>query len=180
MKKNLYLIALVPPQDICDEIRQMKEFIRQNFKAAHALKLPPHITVQQPFFVDELDESILLKSLHEVSLKTLPFFVCLKNFNRFPPRVIFVAVENKKPIAEFHQKLQGLLPDQLFKNPVQRQGSIHPHVTLATRDLDAENFFLAKEYFQNQHYEAVFEVKNFTLFKHDGKNWKVLKTYPLI
>lgn len=93
MNKHLYLIALLPPKEILNEIRLLKEEIKAGFAVSHALKLPAHITLQRPFRVYEEKEKELVGNLSGFSGNHEAFLVELQGFGTFPPRVIFVKMK---------------------------------------------------------------------------------------
>lgn len=179
MKKTLFLIAIVPPADICEDVRHMKELMKARFQASHAIKLPAHITVQRPFFVEENQADFLDFQLQKFAEFQKEFLVKMRDFGSFPPRVVFVAIENHEPLIYFNQQLQVALPDEVFQNTKERQLSIHPHITLATRDLHQNNYQEAFQFFKAKHYRNRFTANQFTLFRHDGKIWHRFREYFL-
>lgn len=169
--KSLYLIALLPPKEICEEIKAFKEEMKDRFNAKHALKLPAHITLQRPFWIEPQNEKALKQNLHHFAKNQNPIKIKLNGFGNFPPRVIFVKIENHKEMIQMQSELQKTLPPYIFQNINQRQTKIHPHITLATRDLQESVFPIAWNVFQNRKYAASFTIDNVVLFKHTGKIW---------
>lgn len=169
--KYLYLVALVPPQEILRDVQKIKEEFKSRFSASHALKLPGHITLQMPFWVTEVKESKLIKNLNEFSKNQSSFYVNLDGFGSFPPRVIFLRISSFDAIIQLQSRLQTALPTSLFAHPNQRQTKIHPHLTVATRDLQENIFPQAWSEFKNRVYQASFKAQDLILFKHTGKVW---------
>lgn len=172
--KPLFFAALVPPPMVKQEVKEIKLEIKDKFGAAHALKLPAHVTLIPPLRLEKEQEEPFLKALENVVEKQFPFPVKLKDFGHFGQRVIFLKVVDHKPVKELHQRLlqaiNGFLP--LVKNQ-----NLHPHVTLATRDLSRENFYSAWQEMKDRKYEAQFVAAALTLFKNDGKSWNLFKIF---
>jgi len=79
-KAPLFFVALLPPEDLQREISAFKKHIANTWGACHALKSPPHITLQPPFDWPENElaslknaSPILLPSKHpsQLTSKTL-------------------------------------------------------------------------------------------------------------
>ncbi|MBK5214465.1 MAG: 2'-5' RNA ligase family protein [Flavobacteriaceae bacterium] len=177
MTRALYLIALVPPEEIRIDIKLFKEEMKSRFGAAHALKLPAHITLQMPFWMERDNEIILKEQLHALADAQKPFPVQLDGFGCFAPCVIFVGVANPAPIVMLHSQLQQTFPSELFVKGHEQHAEIHPHLTIATRDLDKKDFPMAWEVFRSRHYAASFIAQDFSLFKHNGKIWETAQTF---
>src|SRR5690554_1941213 len=75
-RKHLYLIALVPPQTVLDDVLEFKNELKSQFGASHALKLPGHITLQMPFWMHENHRPTLMANLETFSKeqKSFPIF----------------------------------------------------------------------------------------------------------
>jgi 2'-5' RNA ligase len=172
---KLYFLALIPPDDVERQIRQFKIEMRENFDAKHALKLPAHITLQPPFWMFEEKEPELLEALEQFATQETKFQVQLEGFGCFSPHVIFVKVKNYDPVLALHGNLLAALKEiiQKEKNP-----PIHPHLTIASRDLKKHMFEPAWKDFRNRSFVAEFQAKSIFLLKHNGKTWDVLKEQP--
>ena len=172
LSKALYFVALVPPSAIEEEVLVMKMEIKKRFGAAHALKLPAHITLIPPIWLEREQEfANVLQSVAEEQL-VLP--VKLKNFGHFGQRVIYINVEDHEPIQELHQLLSRSLAKFL---PEGKNANLQPHITVATRDLTREKFQMAWEEFRNRFYHTEFGATALTLFKHNGKTWDIIKAF---
>lgn len=166
---NLYFIALIPPEEVREEIRHLKEEIRERFGAEHALKLPAHITLIPPFKLEKERELQLLQSLEVFAATKKPFHLWLSGFGNFPPRVLYVDVKENDMINNLHLDLRKNLstfPEITYEK------EFHPHVTLATRDLEESLFPAAKKFLATKDYETRFEVDSITLLKHKDREWE--------
>lgn len=173
---NLYFIALLPPQKLSDEVRQIKEEIRKKYRAKHALKLPAHITLQPPFPLKDIEEEDLIRSLRKFAENQSKFEVNLNGFGAFPPRVIFIDISNPKPVKALYKELNRIMK-QFVPEEDQSKRELHPHMTLATRDLYRKNFKDAWEDFQKREFSATFLATKLCLFKHNGKTWDVYREF---
>lgn len=173
--KALYFVALLPPSAIREEILKMKLNIKEKFGVAHALKLPAHITLIPPVWLKKEQEMTFFNAIHETTQRHGEFEVELKGFGHFGKKVIFIEVVNHEPVKELHQKLLHFLKDFL---PEDEKRNLHPHVTLATRDLK-EKFSEVWTEISNHHCHSVFTADSVTLFRHNGKSWDVMGEFPL-
>jgi 2'-5' RNA ligase len=172
--KALYFAAIVPSSEVKEKVKKIKLEIKEQFEAAHALKLPAHITLLPPVPLAEEQEKAFLGTLKELSGKQPAFPVKLRGFGHFKQRTLFINVEDHGPFQRLHenllQKATNFLPPKLSEN-------LHPHVTLATRDLDYKKFPKVWQAFKNRDFSAEFKAEAFTLFKHNEKTWDILENF---
>lgn len=175
--KSLYFIAVLPPEEIRDEIKSIKEEIKQKFDVKHALKLPAHITLQIPFRLVQEEEQNIISAIQNFIKTQAAFKTKLKNFNHFSNKVIFIPVSEPENFKLMHEKLQhSLLAVHEFKqNEIATK--IHPHITLATRDLKRKKFPEIWKELEDRNFFAEFEVNSLVLFKHNGKVWQISKEF---
>ncbi|TVR29834.1 MAG: 2'-5' RNA ligase family protein [Balneolaceae bacterium] len=178
MDKQLYLIALIPPKQIGDRVHALKEEMKARFNAKHALKAPPHITLQMPFRLDDEGELNTIKQLNRFASEQKPFSIVLNGFDAFEPRVIFVKIENQRPIKELHLRLKRVLIEDLSFPQKKVINELHPHMTIATRDLTESNFYTAWSEFKSRPFEGNFRADSISLLNHNGKNWDIYKSFP--
>ena len=174
---NLYLIALIPHIELREQIKALKEEIKERFNTAHALKSPAHITLQMPFKRSKKDEPYLINTLQEFAAYQKIFMVKLAGFDCFSPKVIFVKVIDHEPIISVHTQLKKVLTDKMeFKENGITQ-NIHPHMTIASGDLSTEAFSRAWGEFEKREFEASFLTKSLFLLKHNGKFWEIYREF---
>ncbi len=178
MNKQLYLIALVPSGNLREEVRKLKLEMSRRFNASHALKAPAHITLQMPFRRDESLESILTDELQRFASARQTFNVEVNGFDSFPPRVIFLRIVNHAPVVELHAKLNKHLKHNLNFTHNELNDEIHPHITIATRDLSKKMYRKAWPEFQKRSFEASFTADHLHLLKHNGKRWELFNEFP--
>ena len=177
-EKSLYLIALVPDEDLRAGIRSLKEEMKRRFGASHALKSPAHITLQMPFRRPSSFEPELCQSLESLANRQGVFELPLKGFDCFPPRVLFVKVQNQQAVQSLHSQLQKVLKETFGFSEQELGFRFHPHMTIATRDLTQEAFRKAWPEFADRTFEAIFQVKSLFLLKHNGKTWDCHREFP--
>ena len=177
-KKKRYFIALVPESPLRDTVDDFKREIKDRFGAAHALKSPAHITLQMPFHWLESEEHLLEKCLREFAARQASLRVHLNGFDCFAPRVIFVKVEDHLPLQQLQYDLKEELVSRLgFPDP-RPDPKFHPHMTIATRDLNVSDFQGAWEAFQSRRFRASFHTHSLFLLKHNGKTWDLFMEFP--
>ena len=176
ISKALYFAALLPPPKLKEEIRKLKLEIKGKVGASHALKLPAHITLLPPFKMESHGENGLFETLGSVSSEFNVFEVELDGFGSFGQRVIFISVINPEKITLLHRELLQATQTITGANP---EGSFHPHITLATRDLGPRDFRIVWQEYKDRTYSSNFTATAITLFKHNGKTWDILKEFPL-
>ncbi|UGU14532.1 2'-5' RNA ligase family protein [Sinomicrobium kalidii] len=177
MDKDLYFIAIVPPEDIRQRVRRLKEEVKERFGAKHALKSPAHITLQMPFKRIAAEESQIINALEGFARLQRPFPVMLSGFDCFSPRVIFVKVEDHAPIVELHAGLQRVLTGKLGFTGREITRRFHPHMTIATRDLPEIVFRKAWPEYEMREFGASFIAGSICLLKHNGKYWEIYREF---
>lgn len=176
--KELYFIAIIPGDDIRGQIKLLKEEMSERFGAKHALKSPAHITLQMPFRKEDSEEGDIIGVLEQASEPITPFEIELNGFDCFSPRVLFVKVMNHEPIIRLHEHLKPFLKDKIGLEEKQIMNRIHPHMTIATRDLTEAAFHSAWPEFSSREFGASFTAKSIFLLKHNGKFWDIYREFP--
>lgn len=147
----------------------------EKYNSSASLKLPAHVTILPPFSIMEEKEEQLVDFLQNKIEGFQPFNVHLVDFGCFKPRVIYIKVEQNQLL----QKLYILLNNEqnlFFETDEKSQSKFHPHITIAFRDLSKEQFKEACNYYSNREFFSNFNVESICFFKHNGKNWDILKT----
>lgn len=172
---NLYLIAILPPEDIRIEIQYLKEEMKERFGAEHALKLPAHITLISPFKIKAEREFQLLQNLEVFATTRKPFHLRLSGFGNFDHRVLFVEVVEKQRMVDLREDLYKNL---LVIPGIPQEKDFYPHMTIATRDLQETLFPAAREFLSSKDYESRFEVHGLSLLRHNGNEWETFMDFP--
>ncbi|WPP51184.1 2'-5' RNA ligase family protein [Catalinimonas niigatensis] len=177
---HLYFIALVPHYELREEIKRLKEEMKERFNAGHALKSPAHITLQLPFKRSTDNEQQIIHVLSHFASRQTPFLVELSDFACFAPRVIFVNIKNPQPIIDLHVQLKELLVSTLGFEQKEISQEVHPHMTIATRDLDKAAFKEAWAEFLHRIFKTTFTVESIFLLKHNGRQWDIYREFSLL
>lgn len=169
--KDLFFIGVLPPVEIGKKIDLFKVEMSERYQAKHALKLPAHITLQIPFRIMREQENDLISCLGSFAEGECPFEVKLSGFGCFSPRVIYVKIADPEPWVKIQKGLQKILGKTFPEIGLESKSSFHPHVTIASRDLDKKKFPKAWQDFKERKFNQNFFVGSFWLFKHNGKSW---------
>ena len=175
---DLYFIALVPHGELREEIRKIKERMKAEYGAEHALKSPAHITLQMPFKRSSEDETLMSEALRRFVTGEKSFTVDLDGFGAFAPRVIFIKISEPEPVRALHSRLKEVLMTELHFSPAEIMKDVQPHITVATRDLTKEAFSEAWPGIRDEEFVASFDVHSIFLLKHNGRNWDILEEFP--
>lgn len=168
-------VALVPQNSLLQKLSRIKESFAETYGARHALKLPPHLTLIPPFKIKKENVPALLSNLHQTVAKTENFDLDLNGFDAFAPRVIFIKVENSNPVMRLYDHIYTLAGDLL---PTKPERQLHPHITIATRDLSVQAFNKSFPVLKKKEFRATFPVHSIFLFSHSGRNWEILAEIP--
>ena len=178
-RKRLYMFAIVPPADLSDRIISIKKEFAEAYNCKAALKAPVHITLHPPYKECEDHEAKARKILSNW-LGLLPRFTLnIRDFEAFHSNgVIFLNVEKNDDLIQLHaglaKRMTNLLSPQIKDNQ-----PYHPHITIGYRDIPKELFAQAVEDFQSRRFEACFEVESAHFWRHNGKIWETIATFPL-
>jgi 2'-5' RNA ligase len=177
---SLYFIALIPHNEIREQIKAFKLEIEARYRAKHALKLPAHITLKMPFNLKKEEEPLLIKSLQELADRIPVFDVELSGFDYFKSGVIFVKCIDHASIIAVHKQHETVFAERMGIQKNEDPSRFYPHMTIATRDLSPEFFDKAWAEFKNRKYYASFEAESFFLFKHNGKTWDIHREFCFV
>lgn len=180
--KRLFFIALLPPQEIQDHVTEIKEYFAKHYNSRHALKSPPHVTLQPPFEWPPELLTVLQDCLREFAgephRSSIP--ITLSGFGAFPPRVIYINVLKTPELLSIQKDLMARLEEVLeIVDPVSKRRPFSPHMTVAFKDLTKENFRKAWEEFKGRSLHFEFTVPQLTLLIHNGDRWEIDSEFPL-
>jgi 2'-5' RNA ligase len=177
--QSRFFIALLPPQVMQDQAKEIQQYCADRYHSYAAQKSPPHITLQPPFEWKLADLPRLEQHLHAFTASQAPFSITLDGFAAFSPRVIFIDVQRSPDLFNLQATLAGVLKDTLGIADRQSKYPFTPHMTVAFRDLTPENFNLAWQEFQGRSLHFTWQATDLTLLIHTGQQWIVHRTLPL-
>lgn len=171
-EKQLYFVAIIPPEPIYAQVVSFKEDMAQRFGSKAALKSPPHITLHMPFRFREDREQDLIATLERAMTDFQPFELVHQGFAAFEPRVIYVDVNDSEPLHAFRAHVVSAMRQQLkLLNADYKDRPFNPHMTIAFRDLKKPAFFQAWADYQAKPFQASWMVQELVLLKHTGTKW---------
>ncbi|WP_240154977.1 2'-5' RNA ligase family protein [Chitinophaga sp. Cy-1792] len=179
---KIYFIALLPTAEVGKEIIKIKQEFAEQYGPLYALKVLPHITLQVPFTADPALEKAFCDELTEFAKTQAPFEVSLNGFGTFPNkqnRVLFINVEKSETMSAMHRQLINFLRKEFGFSTMLARTGFTPHVTVAFKDLDDDQFNKAWPEYENKEYTASFKVNNLYFLRHNGKSWEVLQKCKL-
>jgi len=175
MSSAMYYIAIVTPADINKQVQKWKQYMKDNYGCAVALKSPAHITLIPPFWNKTEFEKDLKEFIRSYASGSKSFPLRLNNFGSFKPRVIFIQVDESDDLSNLKTGLEISLSQHRL--PIKKDDRpYHPHMTIANRDLLKKDFAEAWEHFQHLSYDATFKADGISLLKHNGSNWDIIYT----
>lgn len=173
---QLYFIAIILPQYLDDKILAYKNFMLEKFNCKVGLKSPAHITIVPPFRMDQNKEADLLKAVKNITINFSSFSIATKNFSAFAPKTIFIDVEPNENLNHL-KNLSGNYFSQHPEYLIQLdQRPFHPHITIATRDIDKKDFKEARSFFINKIFKEEWLATGLSVLKHNQKKWDVIHT----
>jgi 2'-5' RNA ligase len=172
------MFAIMPPDELALAIdKERKEFARK-YNFIKALKPPVHMTLYEPFkLADEIESG--LGAIRNLIARQKTFVVNLYDFNffvKFPKPVIFIDVERTDALSLLQKELLKMVNSIRGKKSI--LNSFNPHFTICYREDISPGLFneIREEYIQ-KHFSASFVCNAIYLWKHNGANWQVQKTF---
>ncbi|NEP07988.1 MULTISPECIES: 2'-5' RNA ligase family protein [Okeania] len=179
LSKRLLFVALVPPENIQNQVTEIKEYFAREYNSSHALKSVPHITLQPPFKWPTENLALLQESLETFVQNCSAFPITLSGFAAFPPRVIYINVVKTPELLKIQKDLIGFTETTLgIVHPASKTRPFSPHVTVAFRDLTKQNFRAAWLEFRERSLDFEFTASQLTLLIHNGKRWDICNEFP--
>ena len=188
-EKRLYFIGILTPPTLAERVNTIKEELAERFQSRHALKVPSHITLQEPFSLSPPDEAKIKDILAKFFQKFDPVPITCKGFGAFAKRskpVIFIHVSENPSLGKLRNELRLFLRKHSFVKehnetiqPSDHSSIFLPHITVANRDLSKENFRFAWPEFSMRTFDEEFLAKNVHLLRHNGKIWDAIAGFAL-
>ncbi|KQM77216.1 hypothetical protein ASE74_18375 [Pedobacter sp. Leaf216] len=174
--ENLYLVCLIPPASIVEDIDEMRIYISEKFKVYESLKRPAHITLYPPVKLSSLEaEKRFFKALEDAAYG-IPFTQVLRNFSSFHEKTFYLDVEQNEGLMKLEKQItKELQPLKLIEN----KEKFNPHLTLAFRDVKLPVFQQLLAEFKDRKFKREFQVSSFSVYKHQDKRWQPFKEFAL-
>lgn len=179
----MYMFAFMPPETKALEIHNHRLGFAEDYSFTRALKPPVHITLLDPFFVDN-DIAPLFEdkmySLLDWAEQQSNFPIELQDFGFFEnPQSPVVYINVRKNIKL--NALRNSFLNQMRKHYgfVIPKNTYKPHITIGSRDVTPEAFPWIKADYSKRSFKDSFDCNAFYLWKHNGHNWEVIQEFAL-
>lgn len=175
--KDLFFVAVIPPDPIFKEISTFKEELKEEFGIKASLKSPPHITLHMPFRAKREKIQTIEQDLKVILGIQEPFSIDLIGFSSFEPKVIFVDVKANEKLEGIQKSIKAGLKRNNILNANYKDLPFKPHITLAFRDLKKPMFPKVWDRFEHREYHRGFICESVALLKHDGHRWNIFSEF---
>ncbi len=170
----MYFFAILCPGELNHKIQPFKLWMKEHYGTAAALKSPAHITMIQPFWLEETREENLAQTFQLFKSDMDELEIQLDGFSHFGKKVLFVKVKEDPALEELkHQAENHFLLS--FSDRIKKDDRpFHPHVTIATRDLKPGDFDKAWLHFSEKIFKESFRARAISLLKLVDGKWKMI------
>jgi 2'-5' RNA ligase len=173
MTGPLKLIAILPPKEISEIVREEQQMIAERWGPKHAMRTPPHLTIIPPLAVNANSFNTIKQIATEIAATNSSFSLQLKGYGAFKPRVVYInpiiPTELQLLYRQWRDALETEIPELLDRYP---DRPYHPHLTLAHRDVYAEQFSSIWRHYQSKSFDASFDVDSFWILHHGRDGWE--------
>ena len=172
--ENLFLVCLVPPVSVTEDIDEIRTYISEKFNVHESLKRPAHITLYPPVKLSAYDaEKRFFNALADAAFSQ-PFTQVLRNFNSFLEHTFYLDVEQNEGLVSLEKQItKALQPLKL----IAKKEKFNPHLTLAFRDVKPPIFKQISAEFKDRKFKREFQVSSFYVYKHMDKRWQPFKEF---
>lgn len=169
--ENLFLVCLIPPASIVEDIVEIRKAISSEFNVHESLKRPVHITLYNPVKItSKAEEQHFFDALEQASYAE-PFTQTVKNFDAFAEHTFYIAVEQTVGIVNLEKEIRTHLKP-LKLSSKNDNFKFTPHLTLAFRDVTPTVFRQISTAFKDKKFKREFMVSGFSIYKHIDKKWQ--------
>jgi len=174
--ENLFLVCLVPPVSVVEDVDEIRNYISDKFNVHESLKRPAHITLYPPVKLSSQEAERKFFNALEAASYLKAFSQVLKNFNAFPEHTFYIDVEQNEGIMNLEKQIRKeLLPLKLLNKS--SGNKFNPHLTLAYRDIKPPVFKEILIDFKDRKFKREFQVSSFSVYKHIDKRWQPYKEF---
>ncbi|MFD2286567.1 hypothetical protein GJU39_16710 [Pedobacter petrophilus] len=174
--ENLFLICLIPPASIVEDVDKIRNYIADEFKVYESLKRPAHITLIAPLKITSGATEKRFFSALSTAVFSDAFTQVLSHFNAFPPHTFYLNVEQNRGIMSLQSEIKKALNP--LKLDSQRDNfKFTPHLTLAFKDVKPPVFESIIKAFKDRKFKRAFTVSGFSVYKHIDKKWQPYKEF---
>ena len=171
-------MALVLPHALDEKIKPLKQKMFDRYRSRTGLKSPAHITMVPPFWMEPQHEAGLKEAMDALGKKVQPFDLTTNGLSTFAPRTIFIAVAENASLHALKKESDTYWQGYAQWGVRTDNRPFHPHITIATRDLQRAHFFDAWPQFEKTPWEESWEAASLSLLRHNGACWEVVHSAP--
>lgn len=168
-----YFLALLCPLHTDKRVSRYKQWMKEQFSCTVAMKSPAHITIIPPFWWPEEKEPELMALLDGFSFEETAVTTLLDGFSHFDKRTLFIGVKPPALLDRFHRQALAYFGTALGAVIQKDKRPFHPHVTIATRDMQPAQFDKAWEKLKHEKFSDSFSVTALSLLKLSPGKWEV-------
>ncbi|HYM20390.1 MAG TPA: 2'-5' RNA ligase family protein [Candidatus Kapabacteria bacterium] len=174
-RPGIYFFAIVPPEPVYGNIREIQEYVEKEYRTHEAMKRPVHTTLIAPFEAPVPVERELIDFTNNFAVKEKPFEVCIDGFGEFHQTTIYVKPIESPEIMGMQKRLSKEFA-KVYSRGKSRGPSygFHPHITIAFRDLSRPMFDKAWHEFESKIFRRRFILNHICLMKYDH-GWKTIQ-----
>jgi 2'-5' RNA ligase len=173
---EMYYLALLLPPHLNERVQAYKHWMHEKWGSKAALKSPAHITIIPPFWMKADLEPLLQQTAEQIAATTSAFSIHTTHFSSFPPRTIFIAVEDNPELQAFQHHTEHCFLQVPALGIKKDSRPFHPHITIATRDLAKKNYYEAWSLLSGKECRMEWMAAGLSILKHNKKNWDVWHT----
>lgn len=179
--RHLYLLALLPPKDLSDEIHAIRVECAEKFGVQKALRPPVHITLYRPFHLEHSFEDNLIRMLDQETKGIPAFTQDLENFGTFKSQVVFIKALKSPELLRLREAIVSVIRQNHLDKHLDKSKDqpFHPHITIAYRDIPADLFPAIWGEYKNRQVNFSFTANHFTLLKHGNAKWSAVRNFKL-
>lgn len=173
-----YFLALMPPAALAEEFTELKLQLQVRFHVKYALKSPSHLTLKMPFSYNEAKEGLLQKQLVQYLKEQKPFLVQVTGISNFGQRIIYHRVIPCETLTNLQVGLRAFCRKSLHLVEELSDRNFQPHLTLAYKDLKANQFDEVLAFAKENALTAEFLVDRLFLLKRVAGRWNIHASLP--
>jgi 2'-5' RNA ligase len=168
-----FFIALLPPDSILNEVREIQLDLCDRYGIKASLKTPPHITLMPPIEMSmDLLEPLQMELAKFAKLRS-SFGITLSGFAAFPPRVIYVDVAPNPILQNLYIDITSTLANKFGIVDPYASRPFVPHMTVGFRDFTPEIFDLIWSEFSDRQIYLEFKAIDMTLLEYEEQKWNI-------
>jgi 2'-5' RNA ligase len=156
----------------------LREKIASRFDVHAAMKIPPHVTLFNPFDADPAVIEPLKNALRALAAEQPPMSVGITGFNSFDGAVWFLDVEQKPELLTLKEKIASAVRTAAGVEDRRAGRGTHFHLTLAYKDVTPEAFSAIGAFLRHETLPLTrMTVDAFTLFSYPESRWVSLAEF---